>query len=967
MTTTIKIGSRPTLSLSYMDGLNSAQEQAVTHGDGPVLVIAGAGTGKTKVIASRILYLLDQKKIPPSQILALTFTEKASFEMIDRVNQFLPLSYEPVTIKTFHSFCDQILREYGFEIGLNTNYKLLELPDLWLLFKKNLFKFQFEYYRPLGNPDQFISALINYFSRIKDEDITPDQFLDYAQGFSASGEEQLEWKDKFLELAILYRDYQSLLIEHNVLDFADLQHYCLRLFEGRKSVLSSIQDRFRYIMVDEFQDTNFAQNKLVFLLLTGRHKNLMVVGDDDQSIYKFRGASISNILSFEKYFPDSVKYVLTENYRSNQHILDVSYALIQNNNPYRLEYTQQIDKKLVSIHSFARDISFRPVQAVHFEHYLHELLFVSDEIKKIVESGVLLNDIAILVRTNAQVKPIVLELSRQGIESSSVEREGMINSAEIKDLIALLKFVSNPQDDLALFRLLQTDIFPFEMEDILYCVNHSRIHKNSLFESLRVLLKNQDELFLEKETLDLCIKLLNKLVKNSRSKNVSSILGQFLYLDTDYLKKLERQGLTYDQTIQRIAEFSQMVRDFELRHNDYGVVEFLDYIEMLDRSGMSKNFSTPRLSDDGVAVLTVHSSKGLEFDTVFLMNMVQHKFPCVRKADFFEIPKDLIQEQLPKEDTHLQEERRLFYVACTRAKRRLYFTSSSFYEGKKKWKRSQFVQEALASGRLAEPTIPSSTVSVMPSQGVSIPDQPRVGVLPREFSYTQIHTFETCPYKYKFKYIFRLPSPLVHPMSFGTSAHSTLNQLYQRVKSGLPVSKDILKELYEKNWIPYGYESKSHELARKKSGLASLSMFYDLNSSPWIIPAYLERGFKLKIGNFVFSGRIDRIDVLDDGTYEVIDYKTGKIKSEMNPKKDLQLSLYALACKKAFGISISRLSLYFIESNQKVSTTRSDQDLLKAEKEIGDLVSRMQTSDFAPTPGYVCSFCEFRLLCYAAQ
>ncbi len=322
--------------------LDKYQKQAVLHDKGPLLIIAGAGTGKTTVITERIRNLIINKKVNPSKIVALTFTDKAAYEMQERVDVLLPFGYTNLWIQTFHSFCDRILRNEVHYIGLNPNYKLISEAESILLLRKNIFNLNLKIFKPLGNPNKFLEALLSHFSRLKDEDITPQEYITWAKKQKAS-----EDKKEYLELANAYHLYEKLKTEESVMDFSDLISNTLLLFRKRPNILKKYQKQFEYILVDEFQDTNFAQNELA-ILLAGENKNITVVADDDQSIYRFRGAAVSNVLQFRTNFPKTKVITLINNYRSTQEILDTAYNLIQHNNPNRLEVVEKINKKLIS-------------------------------------------------------------------------------------------------------------------------------------------------------------------------------------------------------------------------------------------------------------------------------------------------------------------------------------------------------------------------------------------------------------------------------------------------------------------------------------------------------------------------------------------------------------------------------------------------------------------------------------------
>lgn len=911
---------------------NQEQEKAIKYSEGPLLIIAGAGTGKTHVITSRIIHLLNEKIAQPSNILALTFTEKATEEMMERVDRELPYSYEDIAIHTFHGFCDKILREKGLEIGLDTSYTILTQIDQWMFIKKHLFEFSLNYYRPLGNPNKFISALGTHFSRLKDEDISPEKYFAYAQ--EHADESQL------LEIALAYKKYQELLIRENCLDFNDLQYYVLRLFEQRPNVLKHYQKTFTQILVDEFQDTNFSQSKIVHLI-AGAHKNITVVGDDDQSIYRWRGASMNNINEFRKNFPDAEEVILKENYRSTPEILEVSHSVIQSNNPHRIE------KKLIS-----QLEKGSPVDIHSFHHYQQETEFIASQIQ-----GRNFNDFAILVRNHSLAKPFIEEFKLRGIPFQVRNRQALSNLTEIKDLTAILRFLANPTDDLALFRILKMPIYSFEMEDILSLINEAKSVHKSLYSFVK------DHKAFEKVSL-----MLADLIAFTKFNPVSRILGEFLK-QSEYVQYLQNnQSVENEERIVSIASFLQLVKEYEQSHDDTSINSFLSYLELLDQAGATLENSLTENVQDAVQILTIHAAKGLEFPVVFVPSLVKQRFPGANKSDPIEIPDDLANEPIPEGDAHLREERRLFYVACTRAKEKLFLTYSQFYQGPKKWKPSPFVEEArkseFASFIEHEATEDNTKEEIKTVTSAETTDQ--ITHEPKTLSYSKLETFSTCPLKYKFRYIYQIPTPSAHAANFGTSIHNTLKDIYQHLSVHKEITPEKCMEFYEKNWIPQGYESRAHHNTRKEKGWEMLQNYYEKNSNPWKIPAFVEKGFYLKAGKHTVNGRIDRIDLLDDGTYEVIDYKTGKSKKGSELDKDLQLSLYALACKEVYEIPISKLSLYFLEDNEKVSTARTPEQLEKSRDEIIKKAAALCTSSFQATPGFPCDFCEYKLICNKA-
>ncbi|HSA84423.1 MAG TPA: UvrD-helicase domain-containing protein, partial [Patescibacteria group bacterium] len=462
--------------------LNKEQLQAVTHGDGPLLIIAGAGTGKTTVITKRIEHLILEKNISPSNILALTFTEKAAAEMETRIDQILPYGYSTMWIETFHAFCDRVLRQEAIHIGLTPKYDLMTEAESLLFLKKHLFDFELEYFRPLGSPLKFLQGMLQHFSRLKDDDINPDQYLTYAKKLSSKNEtpEDEENAKRTMELAKAFKQYEDLKAKEGVMDFSDLISNVLKLFRSRPTILKKYQEQFKFILVDEFQDTNYAQNEMA-ILLAGEQKNITVVGDDDQSIYRWRGAAISNMMQFRSHFPKATIITLTKNYRSSQTILDAAYTMIQQNNPDRLEVKEKIDKKLTAM----REIKGEDIEFLYTTKGEDEAEEVAKKIKELVKKTELpYNDFAILVRANDHATPFMRSLERLKIPYQFLGPEHLYEQEEIKDLISYLHTLANFEDNTSLYRVLTLPTFAIEARDIALIFTHAKKNNLSLFEAL---------------------------------------------------------------------------------------------------------------------------------------------------------------------------------------------------------------------------------------------------------------------------------------------------------------------------------------------------------------------------------------------------------------------------------------------------------------------------------------------------
>src|SRR5512134_2849855 len=379
-----------------LDGLSEAQRDAVLHGDGPLLIIAGAGTGKTTVLTRRIAHLIASKRARPEEVLALTFTEKAAAEMAERVDQLIPYGYAETAISTFHAFGDRVLREWALDVGLDPQFRVLSQPEQVIFLRERLFRLPLDRFRPLGDPPRHLAALATLVSRAKDEDVSPAQYRAWAEGrlASAADEAGRDEAESQIELAAFYEAHQRLLAEAGLVDFGDQIHRTLALLRDRPAVLERLRARFRFVLVDEFQDTNHAQLEML-KLLAGEAANLTVVGDDDQAIYRWRGAAAANLLAFRRLYPRAREVVLVENYRSTQTILDTAARLVGYNNPYRLEAIAGIDKRLRSPRPDGL-----PVRHAHFDTVSAEADGVAALAEERVRAGARPRDFAILVRSN---------------------------------------------------------------------------------------------------------------------------------------------------------------------------------------------------------------------------------------------------------------------------------------------------------------------------------------------------------------------------------------------------------------------------------------------------------------------------------------------------------------------------------------------------------------------------------------
>lgn len=946
--------------------LNKEQLQAIKHKEGPLLIIAGAGTGKTTVITERIKFLISSGLAKPEEILALTFTEKASQEMQERIDVALPLSYGEMWIMTFHSFCDRILRDNAIQVGLPGNYKLMTEAESVDLIKKNLFEFNLDYFRPLGNPNKFVGGLLQHFSRLQDETINPEEYLKFSKTYK--NEEALEVK-KIKELAEAYKAYDDLKIKEGKFDFGDLILKTLGLFQKRPNILKEYQKKFKYILIDEFQDTNYSQNQLA-ILLAGDDKNITVVLDDDQAIYRWRGASVANVIQFRKNFPNVRLIVLSENYRNRQEILNKSYKLIQQNNPDRLEFVEGINKKLVSKCKF-KIKDKKPVEFIHCKNDGDEAERIAKQIRHMVEEkkDYGWRDIAILVRANNHADPIVRELERNGIPHQFLGPSKLFEKEEVIDLISYLKTLKNIDDSESFYRLLSSEIFDISALDLIKITNYARKNSLSIFE----VIAGKNNLKLQENTttvIDNLLKIIDKHLKLIRKETAGFILYDYVKEIRLFEKLLKNED---EVKTKNITKFFEKIKSYEYENRNAGVNALVDYIDLLMEVGESPIVTEGDWQENNVVnILTVHSSKGLEFKVVFLVNLVSDRFPSRERHEQIPLPKEIVKEVLPEVDFHLQEERRLFYVGMTRAKEKLYLTAADYYgDGKRIKKISPFVYEAL------EKLTPVTAVErgngientkVLQEHVQKTNQRIKIDYL----SVSQIETFQICPLHYKLRYIYKLPTEPTSSISFGIAMHCALRDFYKDVIDGKKPSESLILGSLEKNWVNEGYSNKKHKKEFFEKGKRYLKEYLKQTFDLKRLPRLMEEKFTMNLGNGLkIGGTFDRVDELPDGSIEIIDYKTGEsVPTQKEVDKDLQLGVYALAATKMKSSIFNKkpeevkLSLYYFEGQQKITTTRTAKDLEKLEKELFEIKEEIETSDFKCSNHYFCQMgCEFKIFC----
>jgi len=977
-----------------MSDLNKNQKFAVGYTKGPLLIIAGAGTGKTTVITEKIAYLINNGLAKPEEILAVTFTEKATTEMEQRVADLLPIGGMDVFITTFHGLAQRMLENNALDIGIPNNFKLLNETDTWLIVRKHLEKFELDYYRPLANPTKFIHAMIKHFQKCKDELIGPKEYLDYAQNLQLNTDQKPDTEDVALEtkrineLANAYHAYNLLLLENNALDFADLMYYAVKLLRERPNILKFYQKKFKYILVDEFQDTNWSQYELIKLLTKTGGPCLTVVGDDDQSIYKFRGASVSNILQFKDDYPDASETVLNENYRSGQKILDLAYNFIQLNNPDRLEDRLKISKKLIAQNKIADNFDL-----LYGDTADSEATLVVNKIIELKKDNPTTswNNFAILCRANHFADQFMPLLSHHGIPYHFGAMEGLFRQKVILDSLAFLKLCDNYHESAAVYRLLSTPVFSFSHNDFSNLSLFAKREAMSLFEALknsshgRVKLSSDGAAIAEK-----VVAIVNEGARLALDAPVGKVLYHF-WEKSGYLKLLSDSPEIYQRDIFSLQSLFEKIENFQKSNSDQSVRAWLEYFNYLLESGDDGEDKTISDQEDAIKIMSVHAAKGLEFDYVFVPNLVDQRFPSNNRSDMIELPDALVREgSLPVGDAHLQEERRLLYVAITRAKKGIYFSAAKDYGGTREKKISKFILEIESANKSPLSRETTTTVNkelfVDATKAENIP-QTKYAV-PDEFSFSQLESYDRCPWQYRFQFILHIPTFGKGVFSFGKTMHSTLQKFYERLKmlnsvtqdslfgaNSLDSSKikvptlDELISFYETSWQDQWFYSATQKDTYRKKGLDILREFYQQGEKEgWTVPITLEAGFYFKLKGNTVKGQIDRIDKMPDGKIAIIDYKTGKPKDKLKADDKSQLLIYQIAAESVMELKdlgeVGELRYYFLENNSVQSFKGTDKEIEKEKIRIDELITEIKNQNFTPAPNKEkCQFCDFRDIC----
>lgn len=894
--------------------LNAAQAKAAKPTPGQLLVVAGAGTGKTRVIVQRISKLLDQG-IEPHRILAVTFTEKAAAEMLERVLELRPDLHADLPILTFNAFGEGILREFNTEIGLSRNFLLLGDSAQIVFLEQHIDELELDYYAPVTNPKGLLPDIAEYFSKLKQHVVTPETYQAYVRKMPSQDTSQKLDKTKHQELARAYQRYIELAKEYNVIDYDDQIYRVIELLRTRPNIQKELQTRYQAIMIDEFQDTNPMQSELIDLL-SGSDNSLMVVGDDDQSIYGFRGATLANILDFKQRYPKSREVTLIENYRSGQAILDAAYALVQFNNPHRLEARLGIDKRLrAQTPGLAPDIK-------QFSMLDYELQWLVDDITERLARGETPSSIAVLCRRNTTAQLVGQALHLADIKYTIVgERYQLYRTEVVRMIVEALKAIVDTNASLSLYHTLGSGLFGVSGATLAALAGQARSEQQGL------------ESFLSSEAIDEKVTTSLELINSWRDKASTLPVGQLVYTileDTGFKTALYGRAMNEPDaanTVVQLSEFFRTLKEFESISLQPTAAQYLESFPVLEAAGESSEDNTLQISPDRLNILTIHKAKGLEWDTVYIPDCSEGSFPLRARAGGIAMPEALAVQHTSAADEHIAEERRLMYVAMTRAKENLTLSYSRSHNGRTTRKPSRFIAETFASEHLSDSdgtAVPQSlelaaTDALVPAE-VSLPKTMFDGKNLR-LSVSQVDTFLRCPLDFYYCYVLNVPVAPHSAAQYGQAIHTAIELINVSLKDEAPLSIEAVETEVLEALEKTAYDSALLKARTEQQALATVRRFYKQKyEDQKEVPTAVESAFQVTLRELglTIRGRLDAVFESPAGT-EIRDYKTSanvdtEDKAKRRASSSDQLTLYALVWQAMHGELPKKLSLEFVET-----------------------------------------------------
>lgn len=973
--------------------LNQAQIEAVETIEGPVMVIAGPGTGKTQIIAERIANILKQTDTDPAAILALTFTESGAKAMRQRLIATIGEAAYYVNIATFHAFCSQVIQEFPDRFAVSAATEPLADLERVEIFEGILKAGEFNYLKPVNAPYFYISALIKAIQDLKREAVTPAKLKRLLAAAPNKTKAEIYQNNKNQELLKIYALYQQALAERGRYDFEDMINFVVEAFERDQDLRRTFQERLQYFLIDEYQDTNSAQNQVVNLLAEywGSQANVFVVGDINQSIYRFQGASLENAIQFIKTYPIAKVITLNQNYRSHQLILDASRELIAKNKLKIEDVVVQAKTRLKA----QPGLKPRPLQLIKLPSETVEAYWVGRKIKDLIHAGAKPENIAVLYRYNADAKIFADMLVKLGVP---VEIEGgadVLADPVINQLIVFLQAISlttRNLEDMELFTLMHYPWFKLDPLAVLKLARQASQTKQSMADL--ILAGKADEPF---------IQFINQLARWQQADSRLSFSQWFekLIKESGFLGWL----LSRDDSVSLLNRLNSLfseIKKLNAADHQLNLAKFLKALELMAGNRLIIAEQDLDIKSQAVSLATAHKAKGREWEHVFIVKVIDGHWGNHSVRELIKLPGGILTNtDLAKKEKN-EDERRLFYVALTRAKKQVYLSYAERYLT------GDYFKEAVPSLFLAEippkylafqePRLAGEAKTVLsqwlepaklPQPTLAETDWLKSLVKDFRLSATALNTYLTCAYKFKLNNLVRVPRAKAAYFAFGSAVHKALELFYKKfIQDDQHPGKTYLLKQFE---IALKKEVlTAEELAvRLKQGRQILSAYYDNYQDEFTKPLFVERSFgyggsKVFLDDIPLTGKLDKIELIDpaDKTVRVVDYKTGRAKTrnqilgetrEQNKDYWRQLVFYKLLASldRSFSLKVQEAALDFVEPEKKTGKFKkerffiSDEAVEELKQTIRQVMQEIRALKFGRTRDWRhCAGCEFRHHCW---
>lgn len=923
---------------SYLPNhLTEEQRRAVLHDRGPLLIIAGPGSGKTEVISWRVAHLVRSGQVTPDHLLVTTFTNKAALELKDRIQRKLSeFNVELMQVCTIHSFCADLLRHYHHLSPLPRGFRILDGEGQFLFVYANRKQLALDSLVK-GHPHELFSSVVRTFNLATEELVDPEQFEGWCHENCAScpDDERELWQERSV-VAEAYRRYCHLLRERELVDFAFLQRHAVDLVSSCQDVLDELRQHYQYILVDEYQDTNAAQDRLLERL-AGDGEHLTVVGDDDQSIYRFRGATVRNIRTFLDRFPGATEIVLRHNFRSQEPIVDHSLRVIAHN-PARYP------KPLVSTRQGQSDI------LLVYEHSAQEEAYaIAGHLYRLHQQGKIARygDVALLLRSvRSYAEPYLEALDSFGIPYHITGDASFFERDEIRQLYDLFSFLSasKPWGD----RFLRHPLVGLSESTCqaleTYKENLLDILTDQQWQAIGVF--DGDDRRRLHDLLE-----LKRQVQSSEHSCLLEVFYRLLSI-TQCVARFENNGDS--EALANLGIMSRLIAAWDEFGSSNNFYPFQEYLKLLKEGGVEPFREPP---EDAVQIMTIHQAKGLEFPVVVLGAAMQGRLPGTQHRDRYEVPYHMRASGAPEvDDPHLVDERKLFYVAVTRA-RDLLIIGTADVVNKRGGGPSQFLKEMFGNDLRAAADVTRARIAEVESQAGKV-GEPR----PR-YSFSDLAYYLQCPIRYKFTAVYGFEPLRQDPVNFGANVHRALETIHQRALAGSPPQAEEIEAIVAETWLSPRAIDPVEEREYQQAAVSQLQRYVREYAATLTAISQCETSFAFALGDRVLTGKIDLLRHQTNSQQEVVDFKTSRMDAAEKEGIELQLDLYALGVENGLGSDVSHQTAHFLQDGHVYSKEWTPAGRASAQERLEQVLSQIEQKCFLPRVGY-CPHCEeFRAIC----